>query len=168
MKLFAASSIGDIIGKITPPPGPSRLYGDPIVGIGQLFGTLLTIFMLFAGVALLIYLLWGGVEWVMSGGDKEALSKAQLKISNALIGMLWIVVGITLFGLITGNILGIIKHTPAGWQFNIPFIKETSNACPGSCTTSTQCDAQGGTSDSGYVCDNTRCSNVSDCVCCSK
>ncbi len=167
MKLSDSSSIDNVIGQITPPPGPSQLYGDPIVGIGKLFGTLLNIFMIFAGVSLLIYLLWGGVEWVMSGGDKETLSKAQMKITNALIGMLWIVVGITLFGLITGNILGIIKHTDKGWQFDIPLMNAPAPAaCPGSCGTVHLCDQAGGTALSGYSCTGS-CSGA-DCVCCSK
>lgn len=129
MKL-AQNTVEDVLGKITPPPGPSRLYGDPITGVGQLFGTFLTVFMLAAGVILLIYLMWGAIDWVLSEGDKEKLSRAQLKITNALVGMLFIVVGLTLFGIITGNILGIVKHTPAGWQFEIPFI---SVPCDGEC-----------------------------------
>lgn len=120
--IFADNSIGDVIGKITPPPGPTALYGDPVAGLGQLFATLLNIFMIFAGVSALVYMLWGALNWIYSQGDKEKIGKAQNQITNALLGLLFIVVGFTLFSLITGNVLGIIKRTPAGWQFNIPTI----------------------------------------------
>jgi len=39
------------------------------------------------GVAAFVYLLWGGLQWVSSGGDKEGIEKARKKILNALIGL---------------------------------------------------------------------------------
>jgi len=39
------------------------------------------------GVMSFIYLLWGGVQWVTAGGDKEGIDKAKRKIMNALIGL---------------------------------------------------------------------------------
>jgi hypothetical protein len=41
-----------------------------------------------AGVLGFIYLLWGGVQWITAGGDKDALDKARKKITTALIGMI--------------------------------------------------------------------------------
>ena len=40
-----------------------------------------------AGVFSFIYLLWGGVQWVTAGGDKDAVEKARKKIIGALIGL---------------------------------------------------------------------------------
>jgi hypothetical protein len=50
----------------------------------------LIIQLLLIGIAIssFIYLLWGAFQWVTSGGDKEAVSKAQKRITNALIGLL--------------------------------------------------------------------------------
>lgn len=119
---MANISIDNVIGKITPPPGPTALYGDPVAGLGRLFGTILNIFMIFAGISALVYMLWGALNWIYSQGDKEKIGKAQNQIINALIGLLFIVVGFMLFSIITGNVLGIIKRTPDGWQFKIPTI----------------------------------------------
>jgi hypothetical protein len=40
-----------------------------------------------AGVAAFIYLLWGGIQWITAGGDKDALEKARRKLINALVGL---------------------------------------------------------------------------------
>jgi hypothetical protein len=40
-----------------------------------------------AGIASFIFLLWGGVQWIMSSGDKEGLEKARKKLSGALVGL---------------------------------------------------------------------------------
>ncbi|HSV94910.1 MAG TPA: hypothetical protein VLH94_03005 [Spirochaetia bacterium] len=51
------------------------------------------------GVAFIIFLVWGGIEWLTAGGDKGKVETAQKMITNALIGLA-ILVGsyaITLF-----------------------------------------------------------------------
>ena len=44
--------------------------------------------MTFAGLLLLLYLIWGGVEWITSGGDKGKVESARNKITNAIIGII--------------------------------------------------------------------------------
>lgn len=39
------------------------------------------------GLAFLIFLIWGGIEWLTAGGDKTRLETAHKMISNALIGL---------------------------------------------------------------------------------
>ena len=59
-----------------------------------------------AGILLLVYLVYGGVEWLTSGGDKAKLESARAKLTNALIGVaiiaasyaIWIV-ALTFFGI---------------------------------------------------------------------
>jgi len=67
------------------------------------FGVLISRFMNIAltvsVIALLIYLLWGAIEWLNSGGDKGKVEKARDKITQAIIGLVIMVstVGIMLF-----------------------------------------------------------------------
>jgi len=39
------------------------------------------------GIAFIIFLIWGGIEWLTAGGDKGKIETAQKMISNALIGL---------------------------------------------------------------------------------
>ena len=43
--------------------------------------------IILAGLLLLIYLVWGGTEWLTSGGDKNKIENARNKLTNALIGV---------------------------------------------------------------------------------
>ncbi len=71
-----------------------------------------------AGILLLVYLIYGGVEWLTSGGDKAKIESARAKITNALIGVaiiaaayaVWIIV-LTFFGI---NAPDICSATPLG------------------------------------------------------
>lgn len=38
-------------------------------------------------VAILFMFLWGAVEWILSGGDKERVANARKRITSSLIGM---------------------------------------------------------------------------------
>lgn len=40
-----------------------------------------------AGVLAFLYLLWGGVQWITAGGDKDGVDKGRRKILQALIGL---------------------------------------------------------------------------------
>jgi cellobiose-specific phosphotransferase system component IIC len=40
-----------------------------------------------AAIATLMYMVYGGVQWVTSGGEKDKITEARSKITNALIGL---------------------------------------------------------------------------------
>jgi len=71
-----------------------------------------------AGILLLVYLVFGGIEWLTSGGDKAKIESARAKITNALIGVaiiaaayaVWIIV-LTFFGI---NAPDICSANPLG------------------------------------------------------
>lgn len=49
--------------------------------------TILNIMLGVAGVISFVVLLWGGLQWILAGGDKEGTEKARKKITAALIGL---------------------------------------------------------------------------------
>jgi len=49
--------------------------------------TLLNIMLGIAGVASFVSLLWGGLQWILAGGDKEGTEKARKRITSAFIGL---------------------------------------------------------------------------------
>lgn len=88
---------------------------------GKIISTGLQIIFIFAGLAVLVFLVWGAFDWITSGGDKEKIAGARRKITNAIIGLFLLslaafiaalvsdIVGIKLFDLGTIPQLG----TPA-------------------------------------------------------
>jgi hypothetical protein len=53
----------------------------------QYVRTAILVLLGLAGVTAFIFLLLGGVQWITSGGDKDAAEKARKKISFALVGL---------------------------------------------------------------------------------
>lgn len=43
--------------------------------------------ILVAGLATFMYLIYGGIQWITSGGDKGKLEDARNKITNGIIGL---------------------------------------------------------------------------------
>lgn len=54
---------------------------------GKLITSGIQIVFIFAGLAVLIFLVWGAFDWILSGGDKEKVAGARRKITNAIIGL---------------------------------------------------------------------------------
>jgi len=61
--------------------GLANIYPSSIVT------TVINILLAGSGIAAFLFLLWGGFQWITSGGDKEALEKARRKVTNALVGL---------------------------------------------------------------------------------
>lgn len=127
MRFLTESSdpgIKEIFGEINPPASMNFFGDNPVQGLGKFIGFGINMFILLAGMFLLIYLLWGALDWISSGGEKEKLVKAQHKITNALIGMILVFVVLTVFTLLTGNILGIIRpNGSGGFDIKLPTLE---------------------------------------------
>lgn len=66
--------------------------GFRIPTFSTILSFIIKFFFVVAGIAALIYLLWGAFSWVTSGGDKGNVEKARDKIVNAIVGILLIIV----------------------------------------------------------------------------
>lgn len=71
-----------------------------------------------SGLMLLVYLIWGGVEWLSGAGDKTKTESARNKITGALVGVAVIAsayaiwkLALTFFGI---NAPGICTNNPIG------------------------------------------------------
>lgn len=56
-------------------------------GLGFLIAQLWRTVVILGGVLFLLYMVWGGIEWLIGGGDKTRVENAQHKITNAAIGL---------------------------------------------------------------------------------
>jgi hypothetical protein len=138
-------------GKITPPPG-SEWGANPVSGISTMIIFGIQTFLLIAAIAAMFFMLWGAFDWVTSSGDPDAIAKARQKITNAVIGLVLVLVALGVFVLVSTDVLKIIKRGPNGeWQFGIPTINRcqltgaacnpANNAacCSGVCTAAGTC-----------------------------
>ncbi len=112
----------NIWGQLAPPPGSANLGQDPVQGLGTLMVLGIRLVLVGAAFLLLAYLFYGGISWITSGGDKEKIEKARNTLTNAIIGIFIVIGSLTVFQVLTGDVLGIIKNTGGGWQIQIPSI----------------------------------------------
>ncbi len=58
-----------------------------IVDIGRLITSSVNLVVVVSGILVFVYLVWGGIQWLTSGGDKTHVQEARDKITHALIGL---------------------------------------------------------------------------------
>lgn len=96
--------------------------GDDNTGLsnaGNIISAIISLFLVIGTVAALLYMLLGGIGWIISDGDKGKLEQARNRILQAVLGLIVVAASWALW-LLMGNFLGI------NFQ-NIPFPTITGN-----------------------------------------
>ncbi len=78
---FAQSKVNVALNETNLPTG---FFNDP----SQLITDLVNIAFVIAVILVFFYLIWGGIEWITSGGDKGKTEGARNKITAAVIGLI--------------------------------------------------------------------------------
>ena len=55
---------------------------------GSLVGEVVTVLLILAALIALFFLIWGGIRWITSSGDKAKVEAARNTIISALIGLI--------------------------------------------------------------------------------
>jgi len=82
--------------------------------LGKLFGTAFSTIVTVGALFVFFQMIMGALNWINSQGDKERIQKAQKQITNALIGLVILIMVWVLFFTITGDIFGIFEKTADG------------------------------------------------------
>jgi hypothetical protein len=72
---------------------------------GDLVTAVLSFVMVIAALLVFIYLIWGGIQWITSGGDKSKTEEARNKITAAVVGLIVLAASYAIL-LIALNFLG--------------------------------------------------------------
>ena len=92
-----------------------------ITSISKVISGAVQLIILVAGLIAFVYLLLGGIKWITSGGDKENLTKARSKITNALVGM-FILVTVLVIWIFIMNTFGLMEISGKNIKFELPTI----------------------------------------------
>ena len=81
--------------------------------VGSLINKALNFVMVLGALLVFMYLIWGGIEWITSGGDKGKTESARNKITAAVLGLVilaasWAILGLVLKFLGAGDINSLI------------------------------------------------------------
>lgn len=86
------------------------------LNIGTVIGTAITYIFVVAAILALAYLIYGGIRWIISGGDKGGVQGAKDTIIAALIGLVVIFLSYVILSLVL-NFFGI-----STFNFSLPNI----------------------------------------------
>lgn len=105
-----------LIGSYGPGEGEEEGIFNPVIGIlgrqagevtvGYLVAAFLRLAYMFGSLMVLVFFIWGAIEWMTAGGDPEAVKRAQARLTNAFIGLA-LLAGTYLIAVILGTILHI-------------------------------------------------------------
>lgn len=85
---------------------------------GNFIPGLISLLFILAIIIAVLYLIWGGIKWIMSGGDKAALQTAREHVIAAIVGL--VVVFLTYF--LLNFVLQAFLGTNAG-TFTLPSLR---------------------------------------------
>ena len=86
-------------------PAPIAGFGIGSVGVGVFLSNLIQVIYVFAVIMFMFMIILAAFQWIISGGDKEAVAKARQRIFNAFIGLMLLALAplvFTVVGQITG------------------------------------------------------------------
>ncbi|NLG06769.1 MAG: hypothetical protein GX559_03695 [Candidatus Pacebacteria bacterium] len=95
-KTVLAATISDI--EVKPGTGYATDFG-------KMFSSVLNVVMLIAAVLVFAFLIFGGIQWITSGGDKSKAEEARNKITSAVIGLIIVAASYAVINLVV-NFLG--------------------------------------------------------------
>lgn len=76
-----------------------NVTGAP-TNLGVVISYMVQLIFIVAGLATFLFLIWGGIEWITSGGDKTAVESAQKKIQAALLGLFIVFMSVAIMWLV--------------------------------------------------------------------
>lgn len=80
-----------------------KAHAEPLVQ--TIVSNVLTIFFAVGGLGVVVYFVWGSVDWIFSGGDKEKVSNARKKMTNAIIGLALLSLSFVIINIV-GEVVG--------------------------------------------------------------
>lgn len=106
----AAAQIGLDPQRINDPNRPSRgirvNVNDPASTVGLIIQNIILLLFTIGALGFLIMFLWGAVNWILSGGDKEKIAGGRRRITTGIIGL--VLLSLTFVASqVVGQILGI-------------------------------------------------------------
>lgn len=98
VSVFAEETI-----QISPPILQGKRVG--YTSLADFINKVIILAFIIAVIAVLVMLIWGAIQWIFSGGEKEAVAGARNRILHALIGLAILAVAFAL-ARVAGQFLG--------------------------------------------------------------
>ncbi len=75
---------------------PKNIPSGGLSSLQQILSNAITLFIIAGCFLLVIYIVWAGIQWITSGGDKQKLSAARGRLTWAIIGFIIMLVAVAI------------------------------------------------------------------------
>ncbi len=87
-------------------------------------GTIFTYLLIAGALVAIIFLIWGGIKWITSGGDKTKVESARHTIIGAILGLIVVFASFLIISVVLGTLFGF----DIGEGFSLPSLIDQSGA----------------------------------------
>lgn len=122
------NSIDSVIGRVEPPEPVSKI-GFGAEGLSNFLSKIVELIFAAATIIFVFMVLITGVQWILSGGDKEAVSNARKRLTWAIIGIVFLALSFIILRVL-GQITGFEFFAGQNVEQFSPAGKGNSDAAP--------------------------------------
>ncbi|MBI4089321.1 MAG: hypothetical protein HY424_01280 [Candidatus Levybacteria bacterium] len=77
-------------------------FGGSGLGVGGVLGGFVQLFFILAAIVAVIYLIYGGIKWITSRGEKDQVESARNHIIAAIVGLIVVFLAFFLINFVLG------------------------------------------------------------------
>lgn len=103
---YAQNEIGLDLSKQGEGRGLKLTGNDAVTMLGTIITNVIILLFSVGGIGFTIMILWGTIDWILSGGDKEKIAGARKRITTAIIGLALLSLTFVIM-LVLGQVLGL-------------------------------------------------------------
>lgn len=103
-RFIAQKQIEDVIGQISPPAEVGNI-GVGAAGLSNFLSKIIELIFVAATIIFVFMVIITGVQWILSGGDKESVASARRRLTWAVIGIIFLALAFVILRVI-GQITG--------------------------------------------------------------
>lgn len=92
--------IGDVANSVGIPGADTA--ADPSGGFSDFLGQILAGVFAIAALLVFLYLIWGAIQWITSGGDKGKVEQARNRMTQSIIGILVLASTLVIMAILQG------------------------------------------------------------------
>lgn len=100
--IFAAPAFAQVPVNTCPTGIGGTICNLTATQFGKVIGNVITALIIIAIIIAIIILVWGGIKWILSGGDKAKVESARNTIIGAIIGLVLVFLAWFIITLVAG------------------------------------------------------------------
>lgn len=101
MSFLVKSAHAQIVNKAIPFLSSGAGASNPSQAFARYIAVIWKTIVIFGGIAVLLYFIWGALDWIFSGSNAERMKHAKDKMFNGILGLIFLVLSYAIVQIIS-------------------------------------------------------------------